>query len=105
MRRLFSQKPARSMSKQQAMAVLGYSETHFSRLLNGGVIRGVRIAKLWYVDADHVEQIAREMKRNGTIRMDLSAAPGMDKERSRGRAYYHNSGKARRAARRQAATA
>ncbi len=87
LRKEFPPAPAKSMSKTQAMRALGYSETHFTRLLVAGVIRGVRRGERWYVDAEHVEQLVAEFKREGVTRREWGDLPHLEAERAKARAY------------------
>ncbi len=87
LRKEFPPAPAKSMTKTQAMRALGYSETHFTRLLVAGAIRGVRRGERWYVDAEHVEQLVAEFKREGVTRRDWGALPHLEAERAKYREY------------------
>jgi hypothetical protein len=63
--------PGYDMSKSELMKLLGYSETHATRLLKGGVIRGVKHGKRWHVDRAHAIELAEQMKSAGETRLNL----------------------------------
>ena len=99
---LFPPQPARSMTKPEAMARLGYVCSHMSRLLTAGTIRGVKRGGRWYVDADHVEQLVAEMKATGEVRRSWGEHAGLEvfREKWRAEVSRHRSER-RRAARRE----
>lgn len=87
LRAIFPQPPERSTTVTKARKRLGYSDVHFLRLLHAGVIRAVKRGSRWYVDADQVEKLAKEMRQSGRVRLDLSSVRALDEERAKTRAY------------------
>lgn len=85
---LYPAPPERSYTKTQAIRILGYSETHITRLLKAGALRGVRRGERWYVDADHVDALVAEMKRTGETRRDWGDLPHLNDERRKCREYW-----------------
>ncbi len=86
----FPPPPARWISRREMMRRLGYGEAQSSRLLIGGAIRGVRRGGRWYVDADHVDEIAAEMRSKVETRRSWRDVPGLDATRERARQYARN---------------
>jgi hypothetical protein len=79
--------PARSTTVTKARKLLGYGETQMVRLIKGGVVRAVKRGERWYVDMDHVEQLARQMKTRGVVRLNHRDNPAMEAERAHNRDY------------------
>ncbi|MBT9547662.1 MAG: hypothetical protein IV090_19880 [Candidatus Sericytochromatia bacterium] len=90
--------PGYTMTKQQLMAKLGYGETQATRLLKGGVIRGIKRGDRWHVDANHVEEWVQKMREEGLTRLDLSGfqTSYLQSEREKMRAYALKERKKRR---------
>lgn len=61
--------PTRSIPATEAASRLGYNRHHVDRLLREGALRGVMRGKVWYVDEDHVEQIAAKLRESGEARI------------------------------------
>lgn len=86
-REIYPPLPARALTKTQAMRKMGYCESHFTRLLIAGAIRGVRHGERWYVDADHIDEMVAEMKKSGDTRRQWKDVPHLEAERARARLY------------------
>jgi hypothetical protein len=78
-----------TLTKTQTIKLLGYSETHVTRLLLAGFIRGVRHGDRWYIDETHIRQLIKEMKEKCLVRMDLSGVQTeyMQDQRAKCRQY------------------
>lgn len=63
---LYPPPPPRSIRAPEAARRLGYNRHHINELLRAGAIRGVMRGKTWYVDEDHVQEIAARMRESGT---------------------------------------
>jgi hypothetical protein len=80
---VFPPAPARCMTAPEAMARLGYGTTHMSRLLQAGAIRAVKRGHRWYVDADHVDELAAAMKKSGAVSVSWGDLPRLQMEREK----------------------
>lgn len=89
-----------TLTKQDLMRVLGYSETQATRLLLSGAIRGVKHGERWYVDKTHVESIAAKMKATGATRLCLKGIKSdyLDEQRRKNSIYQRTIRKERRRA-------
>jgi hypothetical protein len=94
----FPKPPERSMTKREAMRVLGYGESHITRLLIAGAIRGVKRGDRWFVDADHVAELIAEFRRTGATRREWGDLPYLEEQRAKAREYARTVRNPRRAA-------
>jgi hypothetical protein len=84
---IYPPSPGKWVTRGELMRRLGYGEAHSSRLLRAGVIRGIRSGGRWLVDADHLDEVEREMRQSGVTRLDLSTYPTFDEMRRECREY------------------
>lgn len=70
LRGMFAPAPERHMSAKAAAKRLGYTWGYVCHLLKAGNLRGVLRGRTWYVDAEHVEQLAAELMKSGATRYD-----------------------------------
>jgi len=99
LRKLYPPPPKRHTTRQELMRRLGYSCCHSCRLLDCGIIKGVKRGAVWYVDADHLDEFEAEMRRSGCTRLSLSGSEPMKRHRARCKNYYPGRKERRRVAR------
>jgi excisionase family DNA binding protein len=79
----------RAISTPEARKILGYTHARLTMLLQTGAMRGMLSGGRWLVDADHVDEIARQLRRTGATRLSWKHVPGLDAERSASLARTH----------------